>query len=275
MTAMPELPEVESVVRSLRDGTPSLSGRRVDHACFVGDGVLSAITSDRFCADIEGLTFSGISRHGKYIVFRLLTGVGDRESYLIIHLRMTGRLYLVSGEQAIDRHTRMSLLLDQNLALRFDDPRKFGRVWLVADPDQVLAGLGPDALTVTFEVFKTRISTLRRQIKPLLLDQSFLAGVGNIYADESLFKAGIHPLAPVNLLSNTDLERLHGAVSSVLSEAVEANGANIDGVFKEGGFMVSVYGRTGRPCPRCGSKIEKIRVGQRGTHFCPVCQPGA
>lgn len=272
---MPELPEVESVVRSLRDGTPSLSGRRVDRACVVRDGVLAAITSDRFCADIAGLTFSGISRHGKYIVFRLLTGAGVRELFLIIHLRMTGRLYLVPGEQAIERHTRMSLLLDQHLALRFDDPRKFGRVWLVADPDQVLAGLGPDALTVTREVFKTRISTLRRQIKPLLLDQSFLAGIGNIYADETLFKAGIHPLTPVNLLSNTDLERLYGAVSSVLSEAVEANGANIDGVFKKGGFIVSVYGRTGQPCPRCGSKIEKIRVGQRGTHFCSVCQPGA
>ena len=271
---MPELPEVESVLRTLRDGVPSLAGHTIDRACVLWDGLLSTISSDRFRADLEGLTFSDISRHGKYLVFRLLApGISGRESFLIVHLRMTGRLYLVPGKQAIERHTRMSLLLDDDLALRFDDPRKFGRVWLTADPDQILAGLGPDALTVTRDVFKSRISATRRQVKPLLLDQSFLAGVGNIYADESLFKAGIHPLTPVSFLSDADIERLHGAVIAVLSEAVAANGANIDGVFKEGGFIVSVYGRAGKPCPRCGSTIVKIRVSQRGTHLCPVCQP--
>jgi len=271
---MPELPEVESVLCSLRDAVPALPGRVISRVCVLWAGLISNLSPERFNAGLEGMTFSTIRRHGKYLIFKLYKNrAGCKESFLIVHLRMTGRLHLVPSEQAIERHTRMSLLLDQNLALRFDDPRKFGRVWLVADPDQVLAGLGPDALTVTCDLFKTRISATRRQIKPLLLDQSFLAGVGNIYADESLFKAGIHPLTPVSLLSDADIESLHGAVIAVLSEAVAANGANIDGVFKEGGFIVSVYGRAGKPCPRCGSTIVKIRVGQRGTHLCPVCQP--
>lgn len=271
---MPELPEVESVLCSLRDAVPALPGRVVNRVTVLWDGLLSNLSTEQFHDGLKGMTFSAIRRHGKYLIFALRkNGAGCRESFLIVHLRMTGRLYLVPSRQAVERHTRMTLWLDEDLALRFDDPRKFGRVWLVADPDQVLNGLGPDALTVTRDVFMTRISATRRQIKPLLLDQSFLAGVGNIYADESLFRAGIHPLTPVSLLSERDLECLHGAVIEVLSEAVEAHGANIDGVFKEGGFIVSVYGRAGKPCFRCGSTIVKIRVAQRGTHLCPVCQP--
>ncbi|MBC7963174.1 MAG: DNA-formamidopyrimidine glycosylase [Steroidobacteraceae bacterium] len=271
---MPELPEVESVLRALRDGPPRLPGRVISRVCLLWDGLLCDRAPGEFCDELEGMTFSTILRHGKYLIFRLYrTGLDRRESFLIVHLRMTGRLYLVPSAQAIERHTRLALLLDENLALRFDDPRKFGRVWLVNDPDEVLSGLGPDALTVSLEVFTSRISNYQRQIKPLLLDQSFLAGIGNIYADESLFRAGIHPLTSSRSLTDRDVERLHRSVSEVLTEAVENNGANIDGVFEEGGFIVSVYGRTGKPCPRCGSAIIKIRVGQRGTHLCPACQP--
>ena len=271
---MPELPEVESVLRSLRDGTPRLPGRVISRVCLLWDSLLCDRSPGEFSYELEGMTFSTILRHGKYLIFRLYrTGIDCRESFLIVHLRMTGRLYLVPSEQAIERHTRLALLLDENLALRFDDPRKFGRVWLVDDPDEVLSGLGPDALTVSLAVFKSLISNYQRQIKPLLLDQSFLAGIGNIYADESLFRAGIHPLTSSRSLTDRDVERLHRSVSEVLAEAVENNGANIDGVFEEGGFIVSVYGRTGKPCPRCGSAIIKIRVGQRGTHLCPACQP--
>lgn len=271
---MPELPEVESVLRSLNNGTLTLRGRTISRATILWDGLLSGGSPAVFSSVLEGLTFLTINRHGKYLVFGLQsTGKGCNGPFLVVHLRMTGRLYLVPREQAIERHTRMVLMLGEDLALRFDDSRKFGRVWLVADPADVISGLGPDALAVSLDVFKSRFSNYQRQIKPLLLDQSFIAGIGNIYADESLFRAGIHPLSSSGSLSDQDVVRLYGSVIEVLREAVEKDGANIDGVFKEGGYIVSVYGRTDKPCPQCGSTIIKIRVGQRGTHLCPTCQP--
>jgi formamidopyrimidine-DNA glycosylase len=127
-------------------------------------------------------------------------------------------------------------------------------------------------LTVSGQEFAERFSRYRRQLKPLLLDQSFVAGIGNIYADEILFRAGIHPLTLSNSLCEQDINRLYDSVIEVINEAVAFGGANIDGVFKEGGFVVQVYGRAALPCLVCGSIIEKIRVAQRGTHFCPECQ---
>ncbi len=272
--SMPELPEVESVLRALRDSTPPLPGRMIRSASIFSKVVVTGDYSDVFNDVVAGITFSTISRHGKYLIFRLSKPCGcSRDMFMIVHLRMTGRLFLVPQEQAVVKHTRMTLTLDDGLALRFDDPRKFGRVWLVDDPAKVISGLGPDALTVNQEIFRSKISVYNRQIKPLLLDQSFIAGIGNIYADESLYRAGIHPLTSSSSLSELQIERLHSAICEVLSEAVDANGANIDGVFSEGDFVVSVYGRKDKPCPKCGSPIVKIRVGQRGTHFCPVCQP--
>lgn len=274
MFPMPELPEVESVLRYLCDGSPSLPGSTISSARLLWPGLLVGNTTDLFISQLAGMTFSTISRHGKYLLFKLhKSGPDCKEFFLIVHLRMTGRLFLVSQAEAIVCHTRMVLLLDRGLALRFDDSRKFGKVWLVADPAEVISGLGPDALDVSYEVFKSRICNYKRQIKPLLLDQSFLAGIGNIYADESLFRAGIHPLSSSCSLLGQDLVRLHSAIRSVLAEAVALDGANIDGTFKEGGFIVSVYGRADKPCLRCGSAIVKIRVGQRGTHFCSICQP--
>jgi formamidopyrimidine-DNA glycosylase len=163
-------------------------------------------------------------------------------------------------------------MLDNGCAVRFDDPRKFGRVWLTVDAASVTGALGPDALDVSLQDFAARLAAHRRQIKPLLLDQSFVAGIGNIYADECLYRAGIHPCTISAVLSPDRVQRLHAAVVSVLGEAVAAQGANIDGVFKAGSFIVSVYGRDGQACRTCGTPVSKIRVGQRGTHFCPHCQ---
>ena len=171
------------------------------------------------------------------------------------------------------RYTRFTLMLDHNLALRFDDPRAFGRVWLVDDPSEVTRKLGPDALLIQREDFLARLHRLRRQLKPLLLDQSFVAGVGNIYADETLFRAQLHPARISAGLSSEEAERVYRALHGVLAQAVEAKGANIDGVFEAGSFPVAVYGRGGKPCSVCGTLIVKERLGQRGTHFCPVCQP--
>ncbi|MEI6206858.1 MAG: DNA-formamidopyrimidine glycosylase [Desulfuromonadales bacterium] len=271
---MPELPEVENVLRSLRDGPPALTGQVIHRALIIWSGVLSGSNEDIFQAMVQNSTFSAISRHGKYLIFTLSSiNQCRKEFFLIVHLRMTGRLYLVPRENAVVRHTRVSLLLGDDLALRFDDPRKFGRIWLVNHPDEVTCGLGPDALTVDSDYVESALAERRRQIKPLLLDQSFIAGIGNIYADEILFRAGIHPLASTEALSDNDKERLYDSMIGVLSEAVDARGANVDGVFKEGAFVVDVYGRTGESCRVCDTAITKIRVGQRGTHYCPTCQP--
>lgn len=271
---MPELPEVESVLRSLRDGSPALPGRMIKSVVVNSSSVISDGCVDTFTDELPGMIFSSIDRHGKYLIFGISrSGAVCSKSFIVVHLRMTGRLFLVDSEHAFERHTRMALMLDNDLVLRFDDPRKFGRVWLVAKPEDVVSGLGPDALDVGPEIFKTRISAYQRKIKPLLLDQTFLSGIGNIYADEILYRAGIHPLTSSRDLTSIDVDRLFKATREVLAEAVDANGANIDGVFSKGMFVVNVYGREGQLCSRCGSTIIKIRVGQRGTHICQVCQP--
>lgn len=271
---MPELPEVENIARSLRDGIPSLQGLCIRAVHQVWDGVFSKGYGKNSLFELEGYRFISVNRHGKFLILGLQSSKAQANAdlFLIIHLRMTGRLFLVPHEQAFDRHTRLTLLLDKYIALRFDDPRKFGRVWLVDDPAEVISGLGPDALTVGYEEFVSRLAAYRRQLKPLLLDQSFLAGIGNIYADESLFRARLHPLKISSQLEPAEVKRLFASIKGVLDEAVAANGANIDGVFKAGKFLISVYGRDGNPCRVCGAKIIKIRVGQRGTHICPLCQ---
>jgi formamidopyrimidine-DNA glycosylase len=237
----------------------------------VWPGVFSQLPQDLDLEQLEGCSFVSIGRLGKYLIF-YLTCSGNRRRCLVVHLRMTGRLFLVPANEATERHTRLALMLDHGRALRFDDPRKFGRVWLVDDPETVTHGMGPDALSIGSDEFATRLAGHRRQLKPLLLDQSFVAGIGNIYADESLFRAGLHPLTNSADLLPEEARRLHDAVISVLGEAVAAGGANIDGVFKAGSFVVNVYGRSGAPCRICGTPISKIRVGQRGTHFCGHCQ---
>jgi formamidopyrimidine-DNA glycosylase len=269
---MPELPEVESVVRALRDGTPSLIGARILSLELPWPGVVSPQSRDLDPALLAGCCFAAIARRGKYLLFQLACP-GARPLFLVVHLRMTGRLLLVPDSEAVERHTRLALKLDGGRALRFDDPRKFGRVWLTEDPGSVTGGMGPDGLTVGLDEFTARLAWHRRQLKPLLLDQSFVAGIGNIYADESLHRAGLHPLRNSADLQADEVCRLHAAVTSVLVEAVEAGGANIDGVFKAGSFIINVYGREGAPCRTCGTPVSKIRVGQRGTHFCGQCQP--
>jgi formamidopyrimidine-DNA glycosylase len=268
---MPELPEVESVVRTLRSGTSSLIGLMVHSVNVVWPRVFYQLSQDIDLEQLQGCSFNSIRRLGKYLIF-YLNCPGNRTRCLVVHLRMTGRLFLVPESDAIERHTRLVIMLDHGRALRFDDPRKFGRVWLVDDPETVTGGMGPDALTVGPGEFAARQAGYRRQLKQLLLDQSFVAGIGNIYADESLFRAGLHPLTNSADLRPDEVLRLHAAIISVLGEAVAAGGANIDGVFKAGSFVVTVYGREGSPCRICGTPIIKIRVGQRGTHFCANCQ---
>ncbi len=269
---MPELPEVESVLQCLDTSSPSLIGRQVREVLILRGSVVDG-DPDTLAQMLTGAICSTIFRHGKYLFFGFQHSRATQGTWMALHLRMTGRLFLVPEQEARGRHTRFALLLDQGVALRFDDPRAFGRVWLVCDPAEVTSLLGPDALLVTRDQFLAHLTGLKRQLKPLLLDQSFVAGIGNIYADEILFRAGLHPLRTSDSLTADEAVLLYETVHSVLELAVAAKGANIDGVFEAGSFPVQVYGRGGKPCSICETEIVKERLGQRGTHFCPVCQP--
>lgn len=265
---MPELPEVESVRCYLTtDGSSILNQTIKDiliHRESVVDGEPALLN-----AVLIGDQITAVERHGKYLFFRTTGG-----QTLAMHLRMTGRCLVTALDQPPASHARLTIVFS-HCQLHFIDPRAFGRVWLVESPEVVIRSLGPDGLSVDGASFMAGLA--RRSdssmIKPVLLDQSFVAGIGNIYADESLYRAGIHPERRLFSLSACEREQLFHAVSDVLTEAVLRKGANIDGVFEAGHFPVAVYGRSGEPCFTCGSQIEKIKVAQRGTHFCRTCQP--
>lgn len=271
---MPELPEVETVARQLREGlgaAPSLIGRRIQEArvLWPREANLGQRAFDRTLA---GLRFAAIDRHGKYLIFRFEPG--RRAPVMLVHLKMSGRLDIVTHHDAFTPHARAVWLLDDGYALRFDDARKFGRVYVVDDERLVTNKLGPDALLVSEDEFVTRLGRKSGAIKPILLDQGFVAGVGNIYADESLWLARLHPKRRAAALDPGDGRRLYAAVRRVLVEAIAANGASFDWVYPSGSYQddFKVYGRTGAPCVQCGRPVERILVGQRSTHFCPGCQ---
>ncbi|HLV36826.1 MAG TPA: bifunctional DNA-formamidopyrimidine glycosylase/DNA-(apurinic or apyrimidinic site) lyase [Spirillospora sp.] len=271
---MPELPEVETVVRGLR---APLIGRRVERMWCHWGRTIHSPDPDEFAARIAGQTFRAINRRAKYILCELDTDT------LVVHLKMTGRLY-VTGEDAVhdaDKWVRFGLQLDAGQQLRFSDARKFGRVYLTDNPDTITAALGPEPLADDFtpQVLQGRLQGRQRAIKALLLDQTFIAGVGNIYADEALHRARIHPLRRADSLTGSETIRLYTAIRAALQAGIDYEGASInwyrkpDGTPGESQHHFYVYGRAGQPCLNCGHPIEKIRLAQRGTHFCPVCQP--
>jgi formamidopyrimidine-DNA glycosylase len=274
---MPELPEVETVVRGLR---APLIGRTVQTMWSDVGRTVGTPQPDEFAARIAGQTFRAINRRAKYIIAQL-----DRD-ILVVHLKMTGRLYVVGRdeEQDGDRWLRFRLGLDNGTELRFSDSRRFGRVYLTDDFSAISTGaaaLGPEPLEddFTLEVFNERLKGRGKNIKALLLDQSFIAGVGNIYADEALFRAGIHPLRRSNTLKPDEIARLYETVRAALADGIDYEGASVnwyrkpDGTMGESQDHLYVYGREGEHCRTCGRPIEKLRVAQRGTHVCPNCQP--
>jgi formamidopyrimidine-DNA glycosylase len=271
---MPELPEVETIVRILRDGDGGslpVTGRVIHSAEIRWLRTLAQPALDEFYSRLAGQKILNISRRAKFLVFNL------SHDYLLIHLRMSGDLRVEPDEAEIRTHDRLVVNFEDGLRLVFNDTRKFGRVWLVSNPDDILGNLGPEPLDpgLTGEDFYRRLQGLHRQIKPLLLDQSFLAGVGNIYSDEALHLAGIHPLTPSNLITAEKAANLLTAIREVLEEGIRRNGASIDWVYRGGDFQnhFRVYQRTGQACSTCGNLIERRQIGQRSTHFCPVCQP--
>lgn len=271
---MPELPEVETIATNLRQGRAdqaSLIGKRILRAQLLWDRTLASPSPAEFYAWIAGQIIRDIRRRGKFIVFEL------SQHTLLVHLRMSGDLLVEPAASPLAPHHRLVIDLDGDLRLVFNDPRKFGRVWLTSEPEGVLGSLGPEPLNESFtpEELHYALHAHRRQLKPLLLDQSFLAGLGNIYADEALFLAGLHPLTLSNTLTPEQSQRLWLGIRQVLQEGILRNGASIDWVYRGGNYQhfFKVYQRTGNPCYNCGTPIERLVVGQRGTHYCPHCQP--
>jgi formamidopyrimidine-DNA glycosylase len=213
-----------------------------------------------------------IVRIGKFVVMTLSSN--GRERPMLVHLRMSGRLDVLPQAEAFTKHARVVWQLDDGFALCFDDARKFGRVYLPEDISEIADRIGPDALTISVEAFTARVGAKKGVLKSVLLDQRVLAGVGNIYADESLHQAQIKPTRRANTLTQVEAQRLHAAVRDVLLEGIAANGASFDWVYPGGNYQDNfrVYGQTGQPCRRCGTVIKRIVVGQRSTHFCPKCQ---
>ncbi len=261
---MPELPEVETVVRSV---APKLVGRRIERAEFSSPHVVRQDFRE-LAAHLRGQRVHTLERHGKYMVATLDRG------YLVMHLGMTGKL-LAGGEPG--PYTRAVFELDRGRIL-FEDIRHFGRIfWSEHLPDSV-AGLGPDALSIDVAEFTARLRARHAMIKPLLLDQRFLRGMGNIYADEALFAACIHPRTIASKLRRPRAARLHAAIHDVLERGIRAGGSSIsdyvDAEGRRGWFQLEhrVYGREGEHCKVCGGIIRRIVLGSRGTHFCPRCQ---
>jgi formamidopyrimidine-DNA glycosylase len=272
---MPELPEVETVVVELR---PNLVGRRILAADVLWPRTLATPDRTSFVQDLQGRQITGLRRRGKYLLFGL-----DSGDFLIVHLRMTGRLEIVPGDSPMRTgfHTRAWFDLSGGECLVFTDARKFGRIWLAHDPEALLGALGPEPLDWEFDaaLLGGRIRRRRVAIKALLLDQSVVAGIGNIYADEALFLAGIHPLRPGASLCDDEVERLHAAIRQVLREAISQQGTTLrdyrppyspEGAYRNN---LRVYQQTDLPCPRCSTPIQRIRVTQRSAHFCARCQP--
>lgn len=275
---MPELPEVETYVRDL---APMLAGRQVVSAAVSWPRTIASPAADRFVDLIVGQRFDSFARRGKYMLLGLASGMT-----LIAHLRMTGHLLTVAAGAPVDRHTHVILGLDDERRLLFQDARKFGRLWLVAEVGPVLAHLGPEPFDATFtaETLGARLQGRTTSVKALLLNQGIVAGVGNIYADEALFRANLHPLRPAGALSPAEVAALHQAIQAVLAAGIAKAGSSLGGSTLQnysrpggapGGFQEEfrVFRRTGQPCQRCGTPIVRIVVAQRGTHFCPTCQP--
>lgn len=261
---MPELPEVETVVRSLAP----LAGRRILNAEFRKPRVLIG-SAEESAAFLQDRLIVSVSRYGKFIVFHL-----EPEGFLIVHLGMTGKLLT---DAPLAKHTHAILTLDRG-SLLYEDSRQFGRIECASTLPERVQKLGPDALDVSYDLFAALLRGRTTRMKPLLLNQGVIRGLGNIYVDEALFRAGIHPLAMGSRLKKDRVRKLYDAIREVLLEAIESKGSSISDYVDSSGSRGSfqdkhrVYQRSGEPCVTCGTPIQRTLVAQRGTHFCAKCQ---
>jgi len=270
---MPELPEVETVARGLQ---VLLAGRIIIRVQVDWPRTIASSSPGEFAERLIGRRVRTTGRRGKYIV------IGLDEGYLLIHLKMSGRLRVVPCDEPADKHVHVAFGLDNGMELRFQDARKFGRVYLVGEVSEVTADLGPEPLSdqFTLGLFRDILERRSGRLKSLLLNQEFLAGLGNIYADEALFAARLHPLRRADTLTPGEQESLYHAIRTVLSRAVASRGTtltdggytDVDGQSGDYQRQIAVYGQTGNPCPRCETPVERIVLGGRSSHYCPHCQ---
>lgn len=272
---MPELPEVETIRRDL---LPLVVGRRVTSVCVepATEALLLGTSAGRFQEAVRGRVVRDLGRRGKYLLFRL-----DDGRTWAAHLRMTGRVVWRSKAAPPEPYERARVRFDDDHELRWCDLRKFGR-WVIVDDEATLAAaLGPEPLepAFTFPYLEQLLRGRRAPVKAILLDQRGIAGLGNIYADEALFAAGIRPTRPAGELTHAEVARLHAAIRSVIAEGIANRGASFrDYVDGHGGdgyqqMYVRVFRRTGKPCYQCGTPVARTVVAGRSTHFCPGCQP--
>jgi len=268
---MPELPEVETVARDLR---PLITGATIVDATTFWARTLRSVSPEAFADGVAGRRIEAVGRRAKQIVLDLSGG-----AFLTIHLKMTGQLFVVPQGGRDDPYVRLVLTLEDGREIRFRDIRKFGKIGLYVATDDPFARIGPEPLADTFTVaaFRKRLRARKGRLKPLLLDQAFIAGIGNIYADEALWAARLHPLRTARTLRPADERRLWLAIRRILAEAVIRRGSSIDDYTAPDGDgemqdHLAVYQRTGEPCLRCGRPIRRIVVGGRATHFCSWCQ---
>ena len=275
---MPELPEVETMVRGLR---PALEGARIRSVGVLDPKMLHGTDAEGLMRRGKGAVVASVGRRGKWVVIAL----GARRGIIVIQPRMTGGFWLVAPERP--EHVRLTFALDgPHPSVWFCDARRLGKIGWFAGPDAAEAAFahshGPDALAIGRDDLAARLGKTGRGIKPTLLDQKVLAGVGNIYADEILFRARLHPERRASGLSAGEIARLHGAIEPVLSEAIAAEGSSFDAGYRtvlglEGGFLArnAVHRRKGQPCPSCGGPILKTKIAGllgRPTYLCPTCQ---
>jgi len=274
---MPELPEVQTIVNDLNAAElveSTITGAEVSWPRSIAEP-----SAKLFCSQVKGKKISAIWRRGKFLVFDF-----DKGGNLLMHLRMSGRVHLVSEDADRLKHEHVILKIDDGRQLRFHDTRKFGRMYLVKTPEKILGKLGPEPLPPAFKLksFAEKLKVRKRLLKPLLLDQSFIAGLGNIYADEALWEAKIHPCRIASTLTDAEIKALHRTIPRVLKRGLKNLGTSL-GTGKANFFSVArrkgrnrdelkVFRRTGLPCPRCKATIERIIVGQRSTHICQECQ---
>jgi len=274
---MPELPEVETIARGLQ---PDLEGRIILAAKVYWHRTVATSTVDTFKQRIAGQRVAAVGRRGKYITIRL-----SRDDWLLIHLKMTGHLQVMPGGTSPDKHVRALFFLDDGRQLVFHDPRKLGRLHLTSEPETIVGDLGPEPLAddFTLEAFAALLRRRRGRLKPLLLNQRFIAGMGNIYADEALFAARLHPQRTADTLDDDEIAALYHAIRRVLRQGIENRGTTLsdrsyrDAEGEEGSnqAQLRVYGRTGQPCVRCGTPVQRIVLSGRSAHFCPRCQPAS
>ncbi len=273
---MPELPEVETIVRELN--AEEIMRAKIIKAHVFWPRTLDSMRVKDFCKQVAGRTILNVSRRGKFIVFTLSTGS------LLVHLRMTGKFYLTAPEKTELPHERVQLWLDDGRVLRYADQRKFGKWYLLDRPEEKLDELGIEPLSkeFTLPLFRELLKGRKTQAKPFLLNQSYIVGLGNIYVDEALWEAKIHPKRPIGTLTKKESEALHRAIPQVLRKGIEHKGtslgshnANYFSVSgRRGGnqYKLNVFRQDGLPCPRCRTRLIKITLVQRGTHLCPSCQ---